>query len=80
MLGLIQSTTSWISLHYMFALKVKDSVFQIALRGITPIEGVGNFAGGIFLSSGGDLRNNFDYSNLSQSLKQDTANLSRKCQ
>ena len=48
MLGLMQSTTSWISLQYVFALKVKDMVFQLALRDgeITSVEEMSAFDGG----------------------------------
>ena len=40
-------------------------IFQIALRGegIPPLWGMGNFAGGIFLSGDGDIKSDFDHSN-----------------
>ena len=54
------------------------SVFQIVLRGKqeNPLSrGIGNFAGGIFLSSGGNLRrSDFEHLNLFQSQKQDSVN------
>ena len=44
-------------------LTLSCRVFQIALKG----EGMGNFVGENFLSSGGNLRSVFDHSNLFQS-------------
>ena len=47
------------------------SVFQIVLRGKQEIplsRGIGNFAGGVFLSSGGNLRrSDFEHLNLFES-------------
>ena len=44
----MKATTSWMSFHYMFALKVKDILFQLALRGgsITLVEEMRKFACG----------------------------------